>query len=86
MDAVLCAAGGRMKIRKKRQSWQSLITGKTKPEMRPESGHKQYSPWFCLLMNIMDPRVPCRYGHGCKWVAPFGYVSNMSCPKHGEQA
>ncbi len=52
---------------------------KWRPRMRG-GRHRSYSPAVCLLLNIFDPRVPCDYG--CKWVAPFGWVRNASCPKH----
>ena len=42
--------------------------------------HRRYGRAFCLLMNIFDPRVPCK--HGCKWQAPHGYISDTICPKH----
>jgi hypothetical protein len=37
---------------------------------------KRYGRLFCLLMNVFDPRVPCRYG--CKWVAPFGTYATQA--------
>jgi hypothetical protein len=42
--------------------------------------HRRYSRALCLLLNIFDPRVPCK--HGCKWVAPFGWLRNAGCPRH----
>lgn len=42
---------------------------------------RQYHQVTCLILNVFDPRVPCR--RGCKWVAPFGYLPTVGCPKHG---
>ena len=63
---------------RKRNKWRSLVTGKDRPQML--GGPRRYSRATCLLLNIFDPRVPCKYG--CKWVAPFGWLRNPSCRKH----
>ena len=41
---------------------------------------KEYNRAVCLLLNVFDPRVPCKYG--CKWIAPYGWVRNRSCRWH----
>jgi hypothetical protein len=41
---------------------------------------KEYNRAVCLLLNVFDPRVPCKYG--CKWIAPYGWVRNRSCRRH----
>jgi hypothetical protein len=65
----------------KQRKWRSLIRPDSDgPTMLEETGHRHYSRASCLLLNIFDPRVPC--DHGCKWIAPFGWVRNASCPKH----
>jgi len=42
--------------------------------------HRRYNAAVCFIMNVFDPRVPCK--HRCRWIAPYGYVRNASCPKH----
>jgi hypothetical protein len=42
--------------------------------------HRRYNAAVCFIMNVFDPRVPCK--HSCRWIAPYGYVRNASCPKH----
>jgi hypothetical protein len=41
---------------------------------------REYNSVICLILNIFDPRVPCK--HGCRWMTPFGYVRTAGCPKH----
>ena len=66
---------------KRRNKCQSLIRPDSDgPTMLEGPGHRRFSRAVCMLLNIFDPRVPCKYG--CKWVAPFGYVRNASCPRH----
>jgi hypothetical protein len=77
LDAEPRADSGVMKRRK----WQSLVRpGSDRPTMVEGSAHRRYSSAVCMLLNNFDPRVPC--DHGCKWVAPFGYVPNARCPRH----
>ena len=65
----------------KPRKWHSLIRPDSDgPTMLEGPGHRRYSRAVCILLNIFDPRVPRKYG--CKWVAPFGYVRNASCPRH----
>jgi len=42
---------------------------------------RQYSRWFCWLMNHIDPRVHCDE-FCCEWQAPYGFVAEAGCPKH----
>jgi len=46
--------------------------------MLEDTGHRHYSRAVCMLFNIFDPPVPCKYS--CKWVAPFGYVHKRKLP------
>jgi hypothetical protein len=29
---------------------------------------------------VLDWRARCRYG--CRWIAPYGFMRNASCPLH----
>lgn len=44
-------------------------------------GSKEYSPFVCHIMNLLDPRVR-ECGNECEWVAPFGWVPEAGCSIH----
>ena len=65
----------------KNNKWRSLARPHNDGPVMLDSGkHKRYSKAFCWLMNVLDWRARCRYG--CRWIAPYGFVRNASCPLH----
>ena len=57
----------------------SKVTGSDEPQIAGED-HNRYAEDFCLFMNQIDPNARCL--EGCKWIAPYGWVPNASCPLH----
>ncbi len=47
---------------------------------------KQYSPFLCHTMNVLDERVRLHEtkgdGYICKWESPYGFVPEAGCPLH----
>jgi hypothetical protein len=65
---------------RRNNKWRSLATPDDDGLVMQDGKHKRYSQAFCWLMNVLDWRARCRYG--CRWIAPYGFVRNASCPLH----
>jgi hypothetical protein len=51
-------------------------------ELGPDGKTPQYPPWFCDIMNILDPRLEDDRDCLCSWWPPFGWAPEDGCPEH----